>query len=332
MLFNQAMVAKHVWRLLQSLNSLPARVLKHKYFLQTSISEAKDHHGSSHLWSSLIWGLELLQTGIRKIVGDGGGCEDQWCWHYNSNGCYTVKSGYAVALDLANERNGRSSVNQSSWWNGLWNLKIPQKVKIFLWRMYHRALPTNSQLIKRKIPVQPICHRCGEATETPKHALVFCSSLLPIWSKLRVWSQLNRCRNGSLAELLVCLFAVIEQSNFELLAMIWRWVWYDRNFILFGKKQSRKDLIFELAKDVLEEFQGAAGRSNVRVSGGPRGGFSRVGDGVAGEVLGRAGRGGSLVCATRWYPPVMGGSGGAPYGAYGPVMGGQIGVQLFLCC
>uniref|UniRef100_A0A803NHI3 Reverse transcriptase domain-containing protein n=1 Tax=Cannabis sativa TaxID=3483 RepID=A0A803NHI3_CANSA len=70
-LFNQDMVAKQVWRLFQSPDSLPGRVLKHKYFPGTSILEAKDRQGSSHLWSSLIWGLELLRIGMRKVFGDG---------------------------------------------------------------------------------------------------------------------------------------------------------------------------------------------------------------------------------------------------------------------
>ncbi|KAF4376921.1 hypothetical protein F8388_022637 [Cannabis sativa] len=48
---------------------------------------------------------------------------------------------------------------------------VPQKVKIFVWWMYYRALPSNSQLIKRNVLVQPICARCGDEVETPEHAL-----------------------------------------------------------------------------------------------------------------------------------------------------------------
>uniref|UniRef100_A0A803QFX1 Reverse transcriptase zinc-binding domain-containing protein n=1 Tax=Cannabis sativa TaxID=3483 RepID=A0A803QFX1_CANSA len=241
------------------------------------VQELIDGSGAWDLNALSHYFLRLDIDAILSIPLRNGGCEDQWCWHYTSNGCYTVKSGYVVALDLATERNGGSSVNQASWWNDLWKLKIPQKVKIFLWRMYHRALPANSQLIKRNIPVQPICHRCGEAMETPKHALVFCSSLLPIWSELRVWSQFNRCRNGPLAELLVCLFSMIEQSKFELLAMVWWWVW--------SSKGHHGVLLVGL--------------------GGPRGDVSGWVMGLLGGVGTAEARGG-LVCPTRWCPPEMG--------------------------
>ncbi|KAM6589756.1 hypothetical protein CsatA_012361 [Cannabis sativa] len=368
-LFNQAMVAKQVWRLLQSPDSLAARVLKQKYFPTLSILEAKDRPGSSHLWSSLVWGLELLQSGMRKGVGDGqsvhafrdpwlprprsfrpispapsddvmvsdligangvwditllsnyflrmdmdvilgiplgdGRCADWWCWHYSPNGCYTVKSGYALALDLVRDRNGGSSVDQAHWWNGMWNLRVPQKVKIFLWRMYHRALPTNSQLIKRKIPVQPLCQRCGEDSETPEHALVFCSALRPLWMKLRIWHVLHHGRTGSLAELLIYLFDVLDHQNFALLAMIWSWLWYDRNSVLFGKKQSRLEVIDVLALEALEEFHGVGVSAGGHVLGDPGPGGGRVG-GSGGGVGRPRGDGGGGVRRGRWWPPGMG--------------------------
>ncbi|KAF4404022.1 hypothetical protein G4B88_014478 [Cannabis sativa] len=163
---------------------------------------------------------------------------------------------------------------------------VPQKVKIFLWRMYHRALPTNSQLIRPKVLVQPICNRCGEEMESLEHALVFCSSLLPLWTNLRVWHHLYRGRTGSLAELLVYLFDVLSKEEFELISMVWWWVWYDRNSVLFGQKQSRLCGIVELAHEALVEFQGA-------------------GVGVEGAVL-RSGIAGGSAMPRRWCPPLRG--------------------------
>uniref|UniRef100_A0A803QQ25 Reverse transcriptase zinc-binding domain-containing protein n=1 Tax=Cannabis sativa TaxID=3483 RepID=A0A803QQ25_CANSA len=170
--------------------------------------------------------------------------------------------------------------------------------------MYHRALLTNSQLIKRKLPIQPICHRCGEDTETPEHALVFCSSLRPLWSKLRIWNVLNRGRSGSLAELLVYLFEVLDQNNFSLLSMLWWWLWYDRNSVLFGKKQSRLEVIDVLAKEALEEFHGVGVSSGCRVLGASEASEARLGVRFGGVGQGRPRRGcvptrGGRVCDVR---------------------------------
>ncbi|KAF4355512.1 hypothetical protein G4B88_028660 [Cannabis sativa] len=150
--------------------------------------------------------------------------------------------------------------------------------------MYHRALPTNSQLIRRKVLVQPMCSRCGEEVESSEHALVFCSSLLPRWTNMRVWHHLYRGRMGSLAELLVYLFDVLSKEEFELISMVWWWVWYDRNSVLFGHKQSRLCGIVELAHATLVEFHGA-------------------GVGVEGAAL-RSGVVVGSAVSRRWCPPM----------------------------
>ncbi|KAF4388817.1 hypothetical protein F8388_018996 [Cannabis sativa] len=70
--------------------------------------------------------------------------------------------------------------------NGLWSLKIPPKVKVFVWRLYHSALPVASLLVRGKVHDSFCCSRCGDKTGTPEHALVFCSSLVLGWLRLGV--------------------------------------------------------------------------------------------------------------------------------------------------
>ncbi|KAM6553203.1 hypothetical protein CsatB_013965 [Cannabis sativa] len=172
--------------------------------------------------------------------------------------------------------------------------------------MYFRALPTNSLLIKRKIPLQPLCHRCGDEAETPEHALVFCSSLRPLWSKLQLWKVIGRGSVASLAELLVYLFEVLDTNQFSLLAMVWWWVWYDRNSVLFGKKQSRLDVIDVLAKEALEEFQGGGASCADRVLGAASNGAVGLNVGGGGVGQRRLGRGGVRPGGGRWCSPGVG--------------------------
>ena len=44
-------------------------------------------------------------------------------------------------------------------WKEIWQLKVPPKIKNFLWRACRNTLPTKQALMKRKIVADPICER-----------------------------------------------------------------------------------------------------------------------------------------------------------------------------
>lgn len=69
--FNDALLAKQAWRIIQHPNSLFARLMKARYFNGESILDAKEKRLQSYGWSSLLSGIALLKKGSRYIVGDG---------------------------------------------------------------------------------------------------------------------------------------------------------------------------------------------------------------------------------------------------------------------
>ncbi|KAL5577529.1 hypothetical protein UlMin_019228 [Ulmus minor] len=69
--FNQAMLGKQVWRLVTRPSSLAAKVLKAKYYPNSSIWEADANDSSSYTWKSILWGLNLVAQGTRWRVGNG---------------------------------------------------------------------------------------------------------------------------------------------------------------------------------------------------------------------------------------------------------------------
>lgn len=71
---------------------------------------------------------------------------DRIVWHYNSKGIYTVKSGYQIALKLAQDCSSHqassSSVPDRTFWNLIWSISAQPKLKKFMWRVCSNALAT----------------------------------------------------------------------------------------------------------------------------------------------------------------------------------------------
>ncbi|KAM0855094.1 hypothetical protein ACQ4PT_050030 [Festuca glaucescens] len=80
-LFNQALLARMAWRLIQKPNSLCARVLKARYYPHGNILDTVFALDPSPAWKGVEHGLELLKKGIISRIGDGRNTQimrDQW--------------------------------------------------------------------------------------------------------------------------------------------------------------------------------------------------------------------------------------------------------------
>lgn len=69
--FNQALIAKQVWRILTRPDSLMAQVFKSRYFRNTDVLHAGIGRNPSFVWRSLCWGREIVRKGIGWIIANG---------------------------------------------------------------------------------------------------------------------------------------------------------------------------------------------------------------------------------------------------------------------
>ena len=69
--FNQALLAWQVWRLLEFPNSLCARLMKAKYYPNGDLLDTAFPSQTSPTWKALMHGLELLKKGAIWRVADG---------------------------------------------------------------------------------------------------------------------------------------------------------------------------------------------------------------------------------------------------------------------
>jgi hypothetical protein len=80
-LFNQALLARLAWRLIQKPLSLFARVLKAKYYPNGNILDTIFSANASPVWKGVEFGLELIKEGTISRIGDGRNTQitrDRW--------------------------------------------------------------------------------------------------------------------------------------------------------------------------------------------------------------------------------------------------------------
>ena len=186
--------------------------------------------------------------------------EDKLCWGSNLDGRYSVKAGYnlLVSEDLNSDADASPVSMPKNSWKGLWNLRTPNRMKTLLWRAISNALPTRANLVKRKVLTDPNCQACGEALESPLHALWSCPKLNSVWS---VHFNLLRSEARDSSSFLDVFRLCLENSHLsDLFAMIAYLLWLRRNKMRVGEAVADLKLINSMAQDALIEFQQATSK------------------------------------------------------------------------
>jgi hypothetical protein len=153
---------------------------------------------------------------------------DKFIWRLTDSGIFSVKSMY---LDLMNGH----TVYLRKY---LWKIKIPLKIKIFMWFLSNKVLLTKDNLAKRKWNGCQKCCFC-DSTETVNHLFIACPFIQMVWRIIylsynipppsNVTNMFGNWLNGVDRQSKV--FIRIGVS-----ALCWS-IWKVRNDIIFNKKQ-----------------------------------------------------------------------------------------------
>jgi hypothetical protein len=108
---------------------------------------------------------------------------DKLVWLGNTYGVFSVRSAYHMGME--NIFRGRGSASSDSFvnkiWKVIWNLEVPNSVKMFMWRACNDLLPTKCNLLKRKMVKESMCPCCCREEETVVHVLWSCPAAQDVW-------------------------------------------------------------------------------------------------------------------------------------------------------
>ncbi|GAU22843.1 hypothetical protein TSUD_282100 [Trifolium subterraneum] len=228
--FNKAMVAKQVWNIVQNPNSLVAKLIKARYFPHSSLFEAPLGYNPSFAWRSMWQPRKILSLGcvyqlsVRDLLHENYKAwnivkvrnlfskdvaekiletplvssvrEDKVVWEEERNGCYSVKSGYKLAM-----------------------------------RYIIGCLPTRSRLLERRVECTLNCPVCDEEIEDELHIFFRCAVARDSWSAAGLSSVLHNATYQH-TNAMDRIFVVCSNESSDTVgrvAMLLWCIWHNRN-------------------------------------------------------------------------------------------------------
>ena len=204
--------------------------------------------------------LPELAERILQIRPSRLGTHDTYIWNLKSSGEYTTKTWYMALTQNIAEVSSPATTNSIDWRKLVWSNRTASKIKLFLWKSLHEALPTGFNLQKRRMRENTACGRCG-AIETTDHLLFQCRFARDLWS-LGPWE--TPFDSSSCDSLSANLLASLHWRNLPSIGIsinIFPWIcwiiWVERNRLLLEKRISTPEEALIKAIKAAREWEAA---------------------------------------------------------------------------
>lgn len=175
--------------------------------------------------------------------------EDFWAWHYDRCGIFSVRSAYRMICaiktqqeDWLEHRPSHSNIAASkNSWTQLWKVRIPSKIRVFVWRLAHTFIPTGIVRHERRMADTPACSLCGAVEDTWRHSLLNCLLARCVWA-LEDHDLVGHVISNQTEDPKLWLFWLFETTNQQDLARVlvtmWAIWWARRKAIHENEYQS----------------------------------------------------------------------------------------------
>lgn len=187
------------------------------------------------------FGYSAALTIISNVRPPGPGRgSDRLIFTLTSDGNYSVKKAYVFLMQRLGpaQRHGQQQVNAdlARLWKHIWREgELPPRLRVFLWKLAHGAVPLGKIMSDRIHRGDPRCQMCGQSDEDALHLAFLCPFSRGCWLAGRLAIRTDGFTSSIQNSLLMLVKLVPPELWQEVVMSLWS-IWRCRNNLVFQGK------------------------------------------------------------------------------------------------
>ncbi|KAA3476902.1 reverse transcriptase [Gossypium australe] len=180
--------------------------------------------------------------------------EDLLVWNGELSGKFSVRSSYKL-LQNSDPTAYALQIIYRGFYNKLWKIDIPTKIKIFIWKISWNFLATLVNMAIKKLTSSSLCPRCATGEETMNHLFRDCSDSVAIWKDLSDFISIE-LPHTEFIEWLTMVMANLSLNKCRLFCVSLWAIWRDRNSRIDEKTNRSSQEIVSFIHSYIKELEG----------------------------------------------------------------------------
>jgi len=133
-------------------------------------------------------------------------------------------------------------------------MRISPAARHFCWKVCNNLLPTNSNLVVKKVVHNSKCPVCSREPKTVVHCLWSCPFAVVVWQDSSKLFQKMPLVERDGRELLSCLLEKLDDSEAVEAIMVAQSIWVRRNEFVFNNDFSYPFRVVALTREAMKDF------------------------------------------------------------------------------
>jgi ribonuclease HI len=185
------------------------------------------------------------------------GQKDVLFWRGTSDGNFSVRSAYFMELNRKQKEHGEASSPPKidHFWRDIWQLKVTNPTKTFIWRACSNILPTKVNLARKGVVQDDQCAICCREAESTFHVLWSCPAAKDVWGACGPKIQKMNSSYSDFKAVFTEIMGRCNTEETELCAVIAKGIWTRQNGVVFGEDLIHPDVLIREASNSLQQFR-----------------------------------------------------------------------------